>query len=161
MMNVKKSVYIETTILSFLCAEPSIVQATHEKQRHTVQWWNLHRSSYKTYVSNEVLIEISRGDPEFARRRLEKAADLALIERVIQDRQLADEFQARRIIPPVAYVDAIHLAIAVRTRMDFLLTWNLKHLANPEVLPLVYNFLKETDRHTPIITTPSDLMESL
>jgi hypothetical protein len=156
----RKSVYIESSILSFLCADPSPVQATLEKQRDTIQWWHFHRAKYESYVSNEVIVEISKGDPVFAQRRLEKAIELPLIERVAQDRQLAHEFLTRRIIPAVAEVDATHLAIAVRTQMDYLLTWNLKHLANPDVLPVVYNYLDRTHRHRPIISTPSMLMES-
>lgn len=157
---IRKSIYVESSVLSFLCAEPSVVQATFEKQRDTIQWWNIHRPNYEVFVSNEVIIEISKGDPVFAQRRLQRAAGLPLIERVAQDRELAREFLAERLIPAIAEFDATHLAIAVRTRMDYLLTWNLKHLVNPDTLPLVYNYLDRTHRHRPTITTPAALMES-
>jgi hypothetical protein len=160
MASVKRSVYIETSILSFLCAEPSMVLMTAARQVATHEWWDLYRPLYRAYTSNEVIIEASRGDPTHARRRLDRAAELPVIERVAQDVQLARAFVREGLIPSVAEVDATHVAIAVRTKMHYLLTWNLKHLANPDVLPLVYDYLKRCGWHVPVITTPSDLMEA-
>ena len=154
-----KKVYVETSILSFLCAEPSSIKKTAELQRATLDWWMNHRHKYEVYVSSEVMIEIGKGDPEHARLRLEKAAELKRIMSLADDQALAKELTDRGLLPRKATIDASHLAIAVRTNMDYLLTWNLKHLANPIALPLVYDYLRRTFRHVPLITTPVKLME--
>ena len=155
----KQTVYVETSVLSFLCADPSTVQKTFEKQRDTVEWWGAYRQRFEAFVSDVVAAEAAMGHPTFAQRRLEKADQLPLLTAERDDRQLALEFVARGLIPRKAEVDGTHLAIAVRTGMDFLLTWNLKHLANPETLPLVYNYLKAVGRHIPRIVTPAALLE--
>jgi hypothetical protein len=156
----KKSIYVETSVLSFLCADPSTIQKTLEKQRDTLMWWNRDRQNFLLCLSDEVMIEAAKGDPEFARRRLEKAAELQLILVNSADRTLAREFVARHLLPPDSLVDATHLAITVRRKFDVLLTWNVKHLANPYVLPLVYNFLRQAGMHVPVILTPAALLES-
>jgi hypothetical protein len=154
-------IYVETSILSFLCADPSPIQETLEKQRDTLRWWNTCRHDSDAFLSDEVIIEAARGNPEFAKRRLDKAAELRSVMAEPRDRQFGEQVIARGLIPRNANVDATHLAIAVRTQANVLLTWNLRHLANPQVLPLVYNFLKAKGLHVPAITTPKDLMESL
>lgn len=92
---------------------------------------------------------------------MENAAELLLIAKTSDDAALASELIRAKLLPKKAAIDAAHLAIAARTKMDFLLTWNLKHLANPVALPMVYDYLKRNGLHVPVITTPSDLMESL
>jgi hypothetical protein len=155
------SIYVETSILSFLCADPSPIQETLEKQRDTIRWWNTHRHDSDAFLSDEVIVEAARGNPEYARRRLDKAAELRFVRAEPKDRQFGERIIAQGLIPPNANVDATHLAVAVRREADILLTWNLRHLANPRVLPLVYNFLKANGLHVPAITTPKDLMESM
>ena len=138
-----------------------MIQATLERQRDTIRWWNTYRVRFHVCVSDQVVIEAAGGKPEFAARRLTEAAQLHLLVAEPEDQLLAVELVDHKLIPAIAKVDALHLAIAVRTKMDIVLTWNLKHLANPQVLPLVYNYLQGCGRHVPAVTTPSDLMESL
>src|SRR2546423_1599738 len=119
----KKSVYVETSVLSFLCASPSLIFSTIARQHDTIKWWNHQRAKYAVYTSSEVIIEAAKGKTEFAQRRLQKAAELLRIDVVPDDKSLAIEFIAKKLVPSKAKVDATHLAIAVRTEMDFLLTW--------------------------------------
>jgi hypothetical protein len=155
-----KRIYVETSIFSFLCAEPSMVLVTAARQRDTHSWWNHHRMKYRIFTSSEVLAEAGDGDTAFASKRVELIAGLDQGEAIPADRELGMEFLAQRLIPRKAEVDAVHLAIAIRFKADILLTWNLRHLANPATLPFVYDYLRQSGRHRPIITTPSDLLGS-
>ena len=74
-----ETVYIETTIVSYLVARPSrdLVLAAH--QETTREWWRQERLQYRCVTSDEVLREASMGEPEMSRRRLEELARMTLL----------------------------------------------------------------------------------
>jgi hypothetical protein len=58
-----------------------------------------------------------------------------------------------------ALLDALHIACAAVNRVDYLLTWNCKHIANPMILPRVFRTLDDFGLPFPIICTPKDMMD--
>ena len=78
----------------------------------------------------------------------------------IRIEQLAAEILGRAILPTHASIDALHIATAAFHRIDFLLTWNCKHIANPVILPRVYRVLDDFNLPFPVICTPQDLLDS-
>ena len=91
----KASVYIETTILSYLVARPSrdLIVAAHQKL--TREWWKRHRAAYDCYVSQVVLDEITRGDPAESMKRREVTGMLRIIE--ISDDTVALTWRTRTL----------------------------------------------------------------
>lgn len=153
-----KIVYIETTIVSLLVARPSrdIVMAGH--QAETRQWWHEKRSQYRCVTSDEVLREASRGDAEMVRLRLGALQELPLLkvdERVLT---MAGEILSERILPPVAASDAIHATMAAMHGAGILLTWNCRHLANPDILPRLRKFMERRGKELPEVCTPVELL---
>lgn len=73
------SVYVETSVLSYLAARPSsnLIVAAHQELSR--QWWATDRFHYRAFVSNLVLEEASDGDPDAASRRLMFASTLPLL----------------------------------------------------------------------------------
>jgi hypothetical protein len=74
------SVYIETTIISYLTAKPSRDLITAAHQQTTSEWWAKVRPNVECYVSPFVIDEALRGDDEYARKRLEAIADFSVLE---------------------------------------------------------------------------------
>jgi hypothetical protein len=153
----KRKVYIETSVISYLTARPSktIVGAAH--QQITLAWW-AQRFAYELFVSRSVWQECAAGDPDAARSRLaalEGMAVLAVNEDMIQ---LAEALISERIIPTKATEDALHIAIATLHRVDFLLTWNCRHIANPVIQESIAEFLEQQGLFLPIICTPEELL---
>ncbi len=68
-MDEKSTVYIETTIPSFLTAWPSNNLIVAGKQEVTRQWWKKRKPKYHLYASQYVLDEASRGDEAAASKR--------------------------------------------------------------------------------------------
>ncbi len=153
----KPSVYIETTIPSFIVGEISPILATAAHQIACRRWWEEERDKYRLFVSMVVEDEISRGKTQLAERRI---ALLEGIKRLAVDRatrELAEHLHRYLRLPPSAETDALHLAIACRYETDYLLTWNMKHLANGHIRRKIDRYHLETGEHIPVICTPEEL----
>ena len=154
----KPTLYLETTILSYLAARPSrdiIVQA---HQQITWDWWESERENYELYISEIVLQEIMGGDPEAAERRQSFISNLAILDMSDAVRNLAYELAKFLNLPQRAELDALHLSFAIEYEMDYLLTWNCSHLANGLIISRLKEFELETSRLVPVIITPEELM---
>ena len=154
-----QTIYIETSIVSFLRDNPSAAQVAVERQYATRRWWDWHRQRYELVTSQYVVDEASTGNELLARARLSHLAGIPLLPLNDQISQVAAEIIARAILPPDAIVDALHIACAAVNQIDFLLTWNCKHIANPMILPRVFRALDDFDLPFPVVCTPNDLLD--
>lgn len=152
------SVYIETTIPSYLTAAPSrdLVVAGHQQVTHT--WWQTAKDRFDLFISEAVLREVRAGDPEYAARRLEVLAAIPILPLNQEIRSLADRYQAELRLPKKAATDALHIALAVFYEMDYLVTWNCAHIANGYVLRALMNLNHGLGRYTPLLLTPDELL---
>src|SRR5256885_3759742 len=130
----KPTVYVETTIPSYLKAWPSSVPKIAEQQDLTRLWWQNSRSWYDLYISEVVLAEIRSGDATAAKERMEAVDGLPELSLSEPARGLAKDYLRLLQIPLSAAPDALHLALTVISEIEYLLTWNCKHLANPRVM---------------------------
>lgn len=140
----KRRVYLETTIISYLTAprrSRTVIVAAH--QEITVHWWERRRHDFDLVVSELVLRESAGGDPEIARLRLAVLAGLPRLALTEEAIWLGTEFVRRRILPEKASEDGLHIAVAAVHRVDYLLTWNCTHIANPEIQERLAEFLSE------------------
>jgi hypothetical protein len=154
-----ETVYIETTIVSYLVANPSRDSILAAHQQLTRQWWQNERQRYQCVTSREVLREASLGDPEMSRRRSEALAGLDILAVDDSARGLASAILAEQLLPPAAMSDAIHAVVASQHRVDILLTWNCRHLANPHLLGRLRSFMAGHALALPEICTPIELVE--
>jgi hypothetical protein len=138
----KPKVYLETTIISYLTSRPSrdIITAAH--QQSTQEWWDSRREKFEVFVSQIVIQEAGEGDDDAIARRLDAIENIAQIE-----------------VPEKAAADALHIAIATVQGMDYLLTWNLKHIANATIRNTIADACRQRGYEPPIICTPEELME--
>jgi len=153
----RRKVYIETSVISYLTARPSktILGAAH--QQITSAWWE-RRSEYELLISEAVLRECRAGDPDAAQRRLAIVADLPLLLITEDALQIAEALLKKTIIPPKAAEDALHIAIATVYGVDYLLTWNCRHIANPEIQRSIAACLEPVGLFLPFICTPEELL---
>ena len=157
MATLKRSVYVETSVISYLTSKPSrtIIGAAH--QQITKAWWSK-KQKYDLYISESVLTECMAGDPVAAKSRLGIAKDIPLLIITEQALHLAESLLEQKIIPKKAAEDALHIAIATVYNVDYLLTWNCKHIANPEIQRGISSYLNETNLSLPFICTPEELL---
>ena len=152
------TVYIETSVISYLRQRQStdIVRAAH--QILTYRWWESEREKYQLVVSPYVVDEASAGDPTLAAERLRSLDGIPLLPGAPEINQIASELMARAILPPKAAVDALHIATVAHHRIQYLLTWNCKHIANAKILPRIHQVLTDLRVPIPIICTPEELL---
>lgn len=154
----KSRVYVETTIVSYLTAEPTrdIVQAAH--QQVTREWWQ-RRANFELFVSEVVLTEVARGDPEASSRRTAALEGINVLAASADAADLADRFIRAKAVPRKALADAVHIAIAAVHGLDYVLTWNCTHIANAAIRSKIERVCREVGLQPPIICTPEELME--
>ena len=152
-----ESVYIETTILSYLVSRPSRDIIVAARQELTREWWTNSRPSFECVVSQIVLDEISAGDSEHAANRLDHARDLPALAVNQPCVDLAQGYLGRGYIPQGEVRDALHIAVAVIWKVDYLLTWNCKHIANAHALRQLRKFSENQGHEFPQVCTPDEL----
>ena len=153
-----ETVYIETSILGYLTARSTKDLILAANIEITKDWWEFRRNAFTLYTSEVVLEEVAQGDAEIAAQRLELLRDFPLLalNQAVQD--LAAQFLARSSLPPKAKVDAIHIAAATIHGMDYLLTWNCKHIANAQIQGKLAEISLDFGYVLPILCTPNELM---
>ncbi len=155
----KPKVYVETTVIRYLTAWPSteVVMVAH--QQITQEWWKSQRTKFDLFVSELVRQEASAGDAEAAKRRLEVVDSLPLLTLDDAARQLAQVLAQHLRLPDRASADAAHIAQAVTNGMDYLITWNCRHIANARLRNMIDSVTASFGYVTPTICTPEELME--
>jgi hypothetical protein len=151
------TVYIETSIVGYLTARSRNDVIFQARQELTRSWWASSREDYDLVASQLVLDEAGAGDADAAAERLQLLLGIPLL--ASADPQvdlLADALLAAHLIPDRARSDAVHMAIATVHRVDYLMTWNCKHLANAATLPAVYRLLSDRGYTPPLIATPEE-----
>lgn len=154
----KETVYIETSLVGYLTARPSnnlILMANLEITR---RWWDTRRSQFTLYISQVVLDEAAQGDAEMASKRLNILQNLSVLELTEDIQDLGMQFLTRSNLPSKASDDAIHIATATVHGLDYLLTWNCKHIANAQIQKKLTEICRDFGYELPIICTPYELM---
>jgi predicted nucleic acid-binding protein len=153
-----ETVYIETSILGYLTARSTKNLILAANMEITKDWWEFRRNVFTLYTSEAVLDEVAQGDAEIATQRLNILRDFPLLElnQAVQD--LAAQFLALSNLPLKAKVDAIHIAAATVHGMNYLLTWNCKHIANAQIQGKLAKISFDFGYVLPILCTPNELM---
>lgn len=154
----KPTVYLETTIISYLTSDPSrdVVIAGHQQITHA--WWNNHRQGFDLFVSQLVDKEIRAGNPEMAKKRLMLIKGLKAIPLSEEALVLAQNLISKGPLPKNAADDALHIALASVYEMDYLLSWNCKHITNLFIQRDLAKILARSGLRLPTIGTPESFM---
>ena len=151
--------YLETTVVSYLAARPSRDLRVAAHQQATSEWWTTKRHQFDVYVSQLVLEEAAVGDEDASGRRLgylERISQLGLTDATLA---LAEKLLADGAVPQEAEEDALHIAVAAVHGMDYLLTWNCRHIANATMRSRIQASCFDAGYDAPVICTPEELLE--
>jgi predicted nucleic acid-binding protein len=159
-VSLKPTLYLETTIPSYLTAWPTrdLIVAGH--QQITKEWWVTRREGFEIRVSQFVLDEAGRGDPAMARERLEALQPFPLLDITNEVVELSDALLASHAIPAKAAADAAHVAVCAVHGIEYLMTWNCAHLANGLIVRSLRRVCEAHGFECPEIRTPEELMEN-
>lgn len=155
----KPKIYLETSVVSYLASRPSRDLIVAANQQITQEWWQVRRTGFELYVSQLVIQEAGAGDSEAAQQRLGVLEEMPLLELNEEALSFAEQLVQNGPLPQNAVEDALHIAVATLNGMDYLLTWNFKHLANAPVRYKIEQLCRQLGYEPPIICTPQELME--
>jgi predicted nucleic acid-binding protein len=156
--SMKPKLYIETTIPSYLVSAPSrdVIIAGH--QQTTKLWWESRKELFDIFISQLVIDEVSAGNPEQARLRLEAIRVFPQLEIVDEAVQLAAELVKAGVFPQKASTDAAHIAVTAVHGVEYLMTWNCRHIANATIFQSVREICLQQGYAFPTICTPEELL---
>ncbi len=153
-----KTVYIETTIPGAYYDDRDNLVSRFQRQQ-TRLWWRVHRSRYELVTSESVIVELT--EPGFARSAecLGLLKDIHVLTVDDEVRGTAEVYVRNLVMPRGHVGDSLHLAFASVHQVDYLLTWNCQHLANPSKVTHITTINRRLGLLTPIILTPQMLVE--
>ena len=121
------TVYLETSVVSYLTDQPSQDVATAAYQEITREWWRSAPSRFSLVASELVVTEAASGDSDAARARLAALRTIPLVDVTEEATELSRKLVDRGAVPPSAADDAAHIATAAATGVEYLVTWNFRH----------------------------------
>ena len=154
----KKRVYFETFIISYLTGLPSRNLLAVAWQSLTLEWWEKRRKLFDVFASQLVLEEAGRGDSKAAERRLNALDGIPCQKLTDSAEKLSVKLLSGGGLPPKAADDALHIALAAVHDIDYLLTWNCRHIDNAENKPIVRSIILAQGYSCPEICTPQELL---
>ena len=155
----KKRVYVESSVISYLTARPSTDIVKLTKQTQTRMWWEL-RDEWELFISSAVMDEIQDGDRGAAQKRLDAVAGLPILANTKEIDTLAWCLIQDGILPEKALFDALHIAISAVSGMDYLVTWNQKHIFNLDRIESLYAAIRRRGYAPPVMVRPDYFLET-
>ena len=154
----KSTVYLETSIVSYLTARPSRDLLAAAWQKATLDWWDMQRTRFGSYISDIVIEEAGKGDPKASAKRLDALSNIPILSITDEVVTLSEKIIEEGVLPIKAIDDSLHIAIASIHEIDYFLTWNCRHIANAEIKPFIQNVCLRNNYKCPEICTPIELM---
>jgi hypothetical protein len=157
----KPAAYIETSVISYLTGRTSsdLLVAAHQKA--TQDWWIERSHEFDLFISEFVIDEAEDGHPEAASKRLAALTGIPILETLEAVELLAVDLIKSQAVPMKARLDALHIAMATIHKVDYLLTWNFKHIANAEKWASIQAVCQNHGFQMPYICSPLELMKSV
>ncbi len=152
----RASVYLETSVISYTTSRPSRDLVMAARQQITRDWFASRSDSYDLFVSQLVVTEVSGGDEAAAGERVDFLTGIHRLAITEAAGTLAEQLVSSRAVPAEAAEDALHIALSAVHGIEYLLTWNCKHIANAATLPEVYQLMRHKGYTPPLIVTPEE-----
>jgi hypothetical protein len=152
-----ESVYLESSIISYLTARPSADVVVAARQVLTANWWLSTGKAFDLFVSALVIEEISKGDSDAAQLRLNAVADIPLLATSSDALAISETLLEHGAVPQSSEEDALHIGIAAASGMDYLLTWNFKHINNAHTKARIAGAIDALGFACPMLCSPEEL----
>jgi len=153
----KQKVYIETSVVSYLTSRPSRDLVVAGRQTITREWWENHRDRFDLFISELVEEEMLKGDSDAAALRVQKVSGIKSLSPTEDAETLAKLLLEGGAVPVGSEEDAAHIAIASAQGMNYLLTWNFKHINNAEKKASIIRVVESCGFECPALCSPEEL----
>lgn len=152
-----QKIYIETSVVSYFIADLSDNITVSAHQLATKLMWN-YLSSYDVYISDTVVEEISMGNTEQAEKRMLAISNFSILPINDEVKSLAKLFLLKQVIPEKCPEDALHIAVAAINNIEFIVTWNFKHINNPFIYKRIERIIQDAGYDSPVMCSPEEFI---
>jgi len=152
-----EKVYVESSVISYITARPSRDLVVSARQAITNEWWEQKRKKYDVYISELVIEEISSGDKEAAQKRLDVVKQIPNLEITEIAKDLASLLISSGAVPENSPEDALHIGLAAAQGVEYLLTWNFKHINNATKRADITQLIESQGFLSPVLCSPEEL----
>jgi len=152
-----EKVYVESSVISYITARPSRDLVVSARQAITNEWWEQKRKKYDVYISELVIEEIASGDKEAAQKRLDVVKAIPNLEITETAKELASLLISSGAVPDNSPEDALHIGLAAAQGVDYLLTWNFKHINNATKRADITQLIESQGFLSPVLCSPEEL----
>lgn len=153
-----QKINIETSVISYYVSPRSENIRIAGHQISTLNLWS-ELTNYRVFVSDTVVEEISKGNDNQIKLRLEAIKNFQILEIDTKTKELAKILLLEKVIPEKCPEDALHIAVAAVNNMDFIITWNFKHINNPFMKNEIRTVINKRELKCPIICSPEEILE--
>jgi hypothetical protein len=154
------TVYVETTVIGNIAGRLHPDPVIAARQQITRNWWAIAPHRCRLFTSQIALDECGSGDPNAVAERIEIVRPVELLDTTDEAKDLARSLMDRLAVPASQPRDALHISIAAVHRVEFIVTWNFKHILNPHLQAKIAEVCREEGYRPPVICTPQQLLES-
>ena len=152
-----EKVYVESSVISYITARPSRDLVVSARQAITNEWWEQKRKKYDVYISELVIEEIASGDKEAAQKRLDVVKAIPNLEITETAKELAGLLISSGAVPDNSPEDALHIGLAAAQGVEYLLTWNFKHINNATKRADITQLIESQGFLSPVLCSPEEL----
>ena len=152
-----EKIYLETSVISYFVSDLSENIRIAGHQISTKKMWEI-LDSYDVYVSDTVIEEASKGDSGKASLRFGAISDFKILKIDRDVNNLAKVLLSKKAIPEKCPEDALHIAVAAVNEIDFIITWNFKHINNPFLKNTIRNIIINNNYKCPEICSPEEFI---
>ena len=153
----KSSLYIETSVVSYYTSRPSRDLIVAARQQVTREWWDEGLLAFVPHISTLVLEEAKAGNPEAAQARLKALAGMPVLEINEAAKTLALDLVEKGPVAAEFAEDALHIGLAAAHGMDYLVTWNFRHINNAKMKLDIARVVQDHEFGCPMICSPEEL----
>jgi predicted nucleic acid-binding protein len=154
----KPTLYLETTILSYLLARLSRDILTLARQQLTRDWWEYEHNKYEIVISTLVQTTLEESPSDLRDAPAEYLRSCKILPASSKIDQRAVEILQELPTPSISEADAHHLACAMIHEIEYFLTWQFKTLANAFVRRRLDGICRQHGWFMPTIGTPEHMM---
>jgi len=151
------TVYLETTVVGSIAGRLHPDPLIAARQKTARVWWSTAGTDFELFVSQLVVDECLAGDPNAAQERIDELTGIPRLQITDAARDLADALMDRKAIPASEPRDALHIGIAAAHGIQYLVTWNFKHIANATLRGHINWVCRDVGHEPPIICTPEEI----
>ena len=152
----KPTVYLDTNIISAYWYEGNDIAAA-ARRFHTRDWWKRERRHFSVFVSITTLTELQAGSFRRQSAFVKMATALPRLAMTRKVKHVLDEVLKSHLLPDTKPGDALQMAVSVGHEVDYLLTWNYAHLANPVAQERLGALCQNLGLSAPLLVSPETI----